>query len=193
MMTHRGHLFVLSAPSGTGKSTLIARLCQEVPNVWHSISMTTRTRRPSERDGTHYHFLDKTQFQAMIAKNGLLEWAQVYEEYYGTPRDEVDAHLARGDDVLLDLDVQGALQVKRLRTDVILVFIMPPSLEELSRRLETRATETAEKIRTRLSVAEEEMAQNHLYDHVVINEDADAAFGELKDIILKRRAEADPL
>lgn len=189
MMQSRGHLFVLSAPSGTGKSTLIDRSCRELPNIWHSISATTRTRRDYEQDGVHYFFMEKPRFDEMIARDELLEWACVYEECYGTPADAVDAHLAGGEDVIMDLDVQGALQVKHRRTDASLVFIMPPSLDELAKRLEQRATETGEDAEFRLSRAEEEMAQSHRFDHVIVNDDLDTAFQDLKKIILTRRGE----
>lgn len=191
MMQSRGHLFVLSAPSGAGKSTLIDRTCRELPNIWHSISATTRSQRDYEEDGIHYFFLGKTEFDEMIARNEFLEWACVFEEYYGTPAEAVDEHLAGGNDVIMDLDVQGALQVKRRRTEASLVFVMPPSLDELSKRLEHRATETGEDAEYRLSKAEEEMAQSHQFDHVILNDDLDAAFQELKKIILGQRGEVD--
>ena len=191
MMGSRGHLFVLSAPSGAGKSTLIDRSCRELPGIWHSISATTRPRRDYEQDGVHYYFMEQTRFEEMIAGNQLLEWARVFEECYGTPAEAVDAHLAGGDDVIMDLDVQGALQVKRKRAEASLVFVMPPSLDELAKRLKHRATETGEDVEFRLSKAEEEMAQSHEFDHVILNDDLDAAFEELKNIILARREEVE--
>jgi len=191
MMGSRGHLFVLSAPSGAGKSTLIDRSCRELTGVWHSISATTRPRREYEEDGVHYYFMEQTQFDEMIASDAFLEWARVFEECYGTPAEAVDAHLAGGDDVIMDLDVQGALQVKQKRAEASLVFVMPPSLDELTRRLEHRASETGEDAALRLSRAEEEMAQSHRYDHVIMNDDLDAAFSELRKIILTHRGEVD--
>ena len=191
MMGSRGHLFVLSAPSGAGKSTLIDRSCRELPDIWHSISATTRQKRDYEQDGVHYYFMEQTRFEEMIAGNQLLEWARVFEECYGTPAEAVDAHLARGDDVIMDLDVQGALQVKQKRAEASLIFVMPPSLGELAKRLEHRASETGEDVEFRLSKAEEEMAQSHRYDHVIINDDLDAAFEELKNIILAQREEVE--
>ena len=191
MMQSRGHLFVLSAPSGAGKSTLIDRSCRELPDIWHSISATTRPRREYEQDGVHYYFMEQTRFEEMIAGNELLEWACVFEECYGTPVDAVEERLAGGDDVIMDLDVQGALQVKQKRAEASLIFIMPPSLDELAKRLEHRASETGEDVEYRLSKAEEEMAQSHRYDHVIINDDLDAAFEELKNIILAQREEVE--
>ncbi len=189
MMRRRGHLFVISAPSGTGKSTLIGRSCAELPHVRHSVSATTRPRRDYEEDGVHYHFLEKPDFHDMITRNEFLEWAHVFGEYYGTPGSEVEAHLRRGDDVIMDLDVGGALQVKRMRPDARLIFVMPPSLEELGNRLRTRATEPDEKIASRISKAEEEMARRHLYDHVIVNDDVEVAFGELRRLLLQSRGE----
>lgn len=191
MMQSRGRLFVISAPSGAGKSTLIDRSCRELPNIWHSISATTRPRREYEEDGVHYYFMERPRFDEMIARNEFLEWAHVFEECYGTPAEAVDARLAGGDDVIMDLDVQGALQVKRRRAEASLVFVMPPSLDELSTRLEQRATETGEDAELRLSRAEEEMAQSHQFDHVIINDDLEVAFQELKKIILNHRGEVD--
>ncbi len=191
-MRQQGHIFVISAPSGTGKSTLIAHSCEELPRVWHSISATTRPRRALEEDGVHYHFLKKSDFHEMITKNEFLEWAHVYGEYYGTPQGDVEAHLSRGDDVIMDLDVQGALQIKRRRADASLIFVMPPSLDALRDRLKGRATESDEKMESRLSEAEEEMTQRYLYDHVIINDDMEAAFRKLRDLLLKRRGEGNP-
>ena len=191
MMQSRGHLFVLSAPSGAGKSTLIDRSCRELPDIWHSISATTRPRRGYEQDGVHYYFMEQPRFEEMIAKNEFLEWARVFEECYGTPVEAVEERLAGGDDVIMDLDVQGALQVKRKRAEASLIFVMPPSLDELAKRLEHRASETGEDARFRLSKAEEEMAQSHRYDHVIVNDDLDAAFQELRKIILLHRGEVE--
>ena len=191
MMQSRGHLFVLSAPSGAGKSTLIDRSCRELTGVWHSISATTRPRRDYEEDGVHYYFMEQPQFDEMIARNEFLEWALVFEEYYGTPAEAVDRQLAGGNDVIMDLDVQGALQVKRRRAEASLIFVMPPSLEELAVRLDSRASETGEDAELRLSRAEDEMAQSHRYDHVIMNNDLDTAFCELKKIILTQRGEVD--
>ena len=191
MMRSRGRLFVISAPSGAGKSTLIDRSCRELTGIWHSVSATTRPKRDYEQDGVHYFFLGQTQFDEMIANNEFLEWARVFEEYYGTPIAAVEERLAGGEDVIMDLDVQGALQVKRRRAEANLIFVMPPSLEELAVRLDVRASETGEDARLRLSRAEEEMAQSHRFDHVIMNDDLEAAFSELKKIILKRRGEGD--
>lgn len=189
MMRQCGRVFVLSAPSGTGKSTLIARSCEEIPGVRHSISATTRPKRDYEEDGVHYRFMERADFHEMTANDEFLEWARVFDEYYGTPRSEVEARLSGGEDVIMDLDVRGALQVRERRADAILVFLMPPSLEELGDRLRRRATESEEKIEARLSRAEEEMAQSRHYDHVIVNDDIEAAFQAFKELILARREE----
>ena len=124
MMERRGQLFVLSAPSGAGKSTLIDRIVHAVPNVWHSVSATTRGPRNYEKGGVHYFFMDRQLFHDKIKNNQFLEWAEVHNEHYGTPCEGVDQHLASGEDVIMDLDVQGALQVKRRRPDTKLIFII---------------------------------------------------------------------
>lgn len=187
MMSRRGQLFVLSAPSGTGKSTLIARALRELRNIWHSVSVTTRKPRDYETEGVHYDFLDSTSFHDMIKDDGFLEWAQVHGEYYGTPCEAVDRHLEAGEDVIMDLDVQGALQVKRRRPDTHLIFIMPPSLEVLRERLIGRESESEEIINMRLSIAEEEMSQRNLYDHVIVNDILEDALQELVAVITKTR------
>lgn len=189
MMPKCGRLFVISAPSGTGKSTLIGRACAEIPRVRHSVSATTRPKRGYEEEGVHYHFLERADFHDMITRNEFLEWAPVFGEYYGTPRSAVEARLRRGDDVIMDLDVWGALQVKRMRPDARLIFLMPPSLAELGNRLRARASEPEEKIASRISKAEEEMSRRHLYDHVIVNDDLEVAFGELRRLLLGSRGE----
>lgn len=190
MSARRGHIFVLSAPSGTGKSSLIERAVRELPGIWHSVSATTRPPRSYEKEGVHYFFLSPEEFHARIKRNGFLEWAEVFGDHYGTPADAVDQRLGAGQDVVMDLDVQGALQVKRRRPDATLVFIMPPSPEELSNRLRKRGAETEDRIQRRLARAEEEMAQRSLYDHVIVNEELDKAFRELAAIIRGHREKA---
>ncbi|MBI2177788.1 MAG: guanylate kinase [Candidatus Tectomicrobia bacterium] len=190
MSARRGHIFVLSAPSGAGKSSLIDRAVREIPGIWHSVSATTRPPRHYEKEGVHYFFLSTDAFHDLIKRNGFLEWAQVFGDHYGTPADAVDRRLETDEDVIMDLDVQGALQVKRRRPDATLVFIMPPSLEELAGRLRKRGAETEDRIQRRLARAEEEMSQRSLYDHVIVNAELDAAFRELAAIINAHRAKA---
>ncbi len=190
MMERRGQLFVLSAPSGAGKSTLIDRIVHEVPDIWHSVSATTRAPREYEKEGVHYFFMDRQSFQTKINNNQFLEWAEVHNENYGTPCEGVDQHLASGEDVIMDLDVQGALQVKQRRPDTKLIFIMPPSIEILRERLESRRSESEERILKRLSIAEEEISKKGHYDHVVVNDVLEDAFQELVAIINEYRKSA---
>jgi len=187
MTTPRGHLFVLSAPSGAGKNTLIEKAVREIPGIWHSVSATTRLPRAYEKEGVHYFFLGREKFHEKIKNGHFLEWAQVFGEYYGTPAEPVDRHLDAGEDVIMDLDVQGALQVKRRRHAATLVFIMPPSIEELRARLQSRGAESGIQLEKRLAEAEEEMSHRNLYDHVIVNRVLDDAFGELGSIIRSRR------
>lgn len=183
----RGHLFVLSAPSGAGKSTLIDRAIREIPGTWHSVSATTRAPRDYEKEGQHYFFLAREEFDKALAEDHFLEWAQVHGEYYGTPSESVDARLAGGDDVIMDLDVQGALQVKQHRPEAVLIFIMPPSIEELRKRIEGRQTETEESIQRRLSIAEKEMSHRDQYARVIVNDVIDVAYAELAEFIKSHR------
>jgi len=189
MMNPRGHLYVLSAPSGAGKSTLIAKAVRELPNLWHSVSATTRKPRHYETEDVHYLFLDRDTFHEMIKKDEFLEWAQVFGDQYGTPREPVDRRLAAGQDVIMDLDVEGALQVKRRCPEATLIFIMPPSLEDLRARLVGRESEPEDVINIRLCEAEEEMSRSPLYDHVIVNDDFDSAFRELVAVIENHREE----
>lgn len=187
MMDRRGSIFVLSAPSGTGKSSLVSQTLAEIPNVWHSVSTTTRAPRSYEKEGVHYFFTDRETFERRIAEKKFLEWAEVHGDYYGTPAEQVDEHLAAGNDVLMDLDFKGALQVKAACLDAILIFIMPPSVEELRHRLTHRRAETEEQIERRLSIAEEEMSHKDKYDHIIVNDILQEAFNKLAALIEDRR------
>ena len=179
----RGHLFILSAPSGAGKSTLINLAVSEIPNIWHSISGTTRKPRDYEKEGVHYFFMEREAFKKFIDNEFFLEWAKVHGEFYGTPTKAVDEHLDKGENVIMDLDVQGALHVKQKRPETKLVFIMPPSLRTLRERMEIRRTETEKDMLRRLSIAQKEMEYRDQYDFIVINDLLDEAFHELKSII----------
>lgn len=190
MMTQRGHLFVLSAPSGAGKSTLIDRAVSEFSGIWHSVSATTRPPRDYEEERVHYFFMSRADFQEKIEEDYFLEWAQVHDEYYGTPVREVDRRLEAGVDVIMDLDVQGATQLKERRPGARLIFIMPPSLESLRERLEGRNTESGERMNARIAKAEKEMAQRDRYDHVIVNDVLEDACRELAGLILEARGEA---
>ena len=179
----RGLLIVLSGPSGAGKGTLLKDLMERNPNVMLSISATTRKPRPGEQDGVHYHFLPKDRFTRLIARDGLLEYAEYCGNYYGTPRDDVEQWLEKGRDVILEIEVQGAAQVLGKCPDAVSIFIMPPSMGELEKRLRRRDTEDEEMIRHRLSVAREELNCVADYQYVVFNGQLEDAVDELNSII----------
>lgn len=181
-----GLLMVISGPSGAGKSTVIRTLLEtglmkEPP--FFSVSATTRAPRAGEREGVHYHFIGRDQFQALIDSDGLLEYAEYAGHLYGTPRAPVEEHLLQNRCVLLDIDVQGALQIRRCRPDAVLVFLLPPSWEELERRLRERKSELEDKIRRRLAIAHREFTNIRLYDYVIFNHSVEAAAEELSVII----------
>jgi guanylate kinase len=179
----RGNLFIVSGPSGAGKGTLVKEMLGRVPDVWVSVSVTTRPPRPSEHEGREYFFLTDEQFDALLTAGGLLEWAEVHGNRYGTPRAEVEARVAQGRQVILEIDPQGAMQVKKLRPESVLVFVTAPSMAELRRRLEARGSETEEQVRLRLTNAERELLFAEEYGHVVINDDIARAADELATII----------
>ncbi len=183
-----GLALIITAPSGAGKSTLIKRLRAEFPRAGFSVSCTTRAPRAGEVDGVDYVFLDQAEFQARIARNHFAEWAQVHGNYYGTPRQGVLDKLARGEDVLFDIDVQGA---KLLRANLGLgrtLFILPPSREELERRLSGRGTDSAETIARRMANAATEIAQAGWFDHLIVNDDLDRAYDRLRAVYLAEQA-----
>jgi guanylate kinase len=183
----RGLMFVLSSPSGAGKSTL-SRMLLEDPGVELSISVTTRPRRPGEVDGKHYHFIDKARFDHMVQDGELLEWAEVFGNLYGTPRAPVDKALADGRDMLFDLDWQGTQQVRdRAGKDLVSLFVLPPSVPELERRLKSRAQDSEAVIRSRMERASDEMSHWAEYDYVVINNDLDRTFAEVRAILAAER------
>ncbi len=179
----RGKLFVLSGPSGVGKSTILQMLSQR-QDFYFSVSATTREPRPGEEDGVHYHFHTPEEFRALIEEEALLEWAEYVGNYYGTPAKYVDEAIDAGRNVLLDIEVQGAGNVKKKRPEAVRIFIAPPSWEELARRLTERGTDSAEKIRERLSRAREEFSQAKDYDYIVINDEVEHAAAELEAIMV---------
>lgn len=179
----KGNLFIVSGPSGAGKGTLVKELLHRVPDVWVSVSCTTREPRPGETEGVEYHFVSDEEFDHLIANDGLLEWAKVHYARYGTPRQEVESHIAAGDQVVLEIDPQGAFQVKEKAPASVLVFIEPPSWDELQRRLVNRGSETKEQVEKRLQTARTELELVGKYDHVVINDDVARATDELARIV----------
>ena len=189
MLKRRGLLLILSSPSGAGKSTLTRNLVREDRGIRLSISVTTRAKRPSEINGVDYRFVESVaDFEEMRDRGDLLEWAQVHGNYYGTPRKPVEQALARGEDMMFDIDWQGTRQiVEKMRSDVVSVFILPPSMRELKARLERRAEDTPDVIERRLRNAREEIAQWSAYDYVLVNDDLDRTFGELRAIVAAER------
>lgn len=184
----QGLLIVVSGPSGVGKGTLVKELKRRLPELRHSVSVTTRAPRPGEEEGVHYFFRNEEQFQQMVANDELLEWSQfVNGLFYGTPRSYVEEQLAAGHDVVLEIDVKGAIQVKERLPHGAYVFLLPPTMEELEARLYKRQTEAAEAIRQRLSVAMDELNFLPLYDYQVVNDDLDHAARKLEAIVLAER------
>jgi guanylate kinase len=187
-IARRGIMLVVSSPSGAGKTTLTRNLLEQEENVSLSISVTTRPRRASEIDGVHYHFVSKRRFEAMRDSDELLEWAEVHGNYYGTPREPVEAALASQRDILFDIDWQGTQQLyQRMRSDVVSVFVLPPSASELRARLERRAEDTDEIIARRLRNAAEEIPHWSEYDYVLVNRDLDKSFARLRAILTAER------
>jgi len=179
----RGNLFIISGPSGAGKGTLVRELPARVPDLWVSVSVTTRAPRPGEVEGQHYFFTGADEFQHLADTGGLLESAEVHGNCYGTPRAAVEAKVAEGRQVVLEIDPQGAFQVKSMLPESVLIFIVPPSWEELQRRLAKRGSETKAQVERRLETAKRELELVGEYDHVVQNDDVPRAVGELVGII----------
>jgi guanylate kinase len=187
-VARRGLMLVLSSPSGAGKTTLSRRLLDADPTVALSVSVTTRKQRPGEVDGRDYHFIDAQRFDTMVANGELLEWAQVFGHRYGTPRARVEETLALGRDVLFDIDWQGTQQLREKAVrDLVSIFVLPPSIPDLERRLRTRAQDSDEVIHARMAKAADEMSHWAEYDYVVINTDIDRAFAEVRSILAAER------
>jgi guanylate kinase len=184
----RGLLFIVSAPSGTGKTTLVERLVQHVPNLRMSRSYTSRAARVGEQDGVDYNFISRDRFEAMIGEEAFLEWADVFGSYYGTSAADTDAALAHGEDVVLVIDVQGARQVRGLGRQVVSTFVLPPSSAILEQRLRGRSKDTDEQIARRLAVARREVSEYSQYDYLVINDELNAAVERLQGIVAAERA-----
>lgn len=179
----KGKLFVISGPSGAGKGTICKEVLDGERNIKMSVSMTTRAPRDGEIDKVHYHFVDHEKFLTLIEDDGFLEHANVYGNFYGTPKKQVMEWLEQGIDVILEIDVQGALQVKKTYPEGVFIFILPPSIEELKKRIMGRGSETEETMARRLGAALREISCIDQYDYRVINEDLDTAIGCVRSII----------
>jgi len=187
-IVRRGLMLVLSSPSGAGKTTLSRLLLEHDSGIELSISATTRPKRPGECDGVDYHFIDSARFRGMVEREELLEWAQVFDNYYGTPRAPVETSLSSGRDMLFDIDWQGTQQlVERAREDLVSVFILPPSTQELERRLVTRAQDSAEIVARRMAKAADEMSHWAEYDYVIVNREITSSLVELRAILQAER------
>jgi guanylate kinase len=185
----RGVMFVLSSPSGAGKTTIARRLLESDDNLTMSISTTTRPRRPSEMSGRDYNFTDRATFDRMVGRGEFLEWAEVFGNCYGTPRDPVEQALSAGKDVLFDIDWQGTQQVARVaRDDLVSVFILPPSMSELERRLRTRAQDSEEAVAGRMAKAADEISHYKEYDYLVVNHDVEQSVNTVASILAAERA-----
>ncbi|CAH1207262.1 Guanylate kinase [Paenibacillus plantiphilus] len=188
---NRGLLLVLSGPSGVGKGTVCSELRRKQDDLIYSVSATTRAPRQGEVDGVNYFFRSREQFQDMIARDALLEYAEYVGNYYGTPRDFVERTLDSGKDIILEIEVQGALKVKEKFPEGVFIFLVPPSLEELKERITGRGTEAADVIDNRMSVAVEEMNLIRYYDYAVVNDEIDAACHRIQCIITAERCRKD--
>jgi len=178
-----GKLFIISGPSGAGKTTLCREALKRFKGITYSISYTTRKPRNGEQDGIDYHFITKKEFKRKIESNKWVEWAEVYGNFYGTSAEFLDTCLASGKHILLDIDIQGTIQIKKQYPDSVTIFIMPPSLETLRTRLESRGTDTRQVIEKRLETAKKEMEEKDFYHHVIINDQLSKAVSELIEII----------
>jgi guanylate kinase len=184
----RGVMLVLASPSGAGKSSITRTLFGQDPHIGLSVSVTTRARRTDEVDGKHYHFIDVSSFERMRDNDELLEWARVHDNYYGTPRAKVEEQLSAGNDILFDIDYQGTLQLyEKCRSDMVTVFILPPSIQELRARLERRAQDSKGTIEKRLRNARLEMEHFDEYDYVIVNEDLEDSTQKVRSILAAAR------
>lgn len=180
-------LFIISGPSGCGKSTLVRNLLSQIPQVTFSVSHTTRPQRPGEEDGSDYHFVDTKEFNRLIAEGRMAEWAVVHGHHYGTSKLELEKRSAGGMDVVLDIDIQGARQIREKHKKGLFIFVLPPSYEELKRRLETRGQDSQDVIRTRLDTARKEIRAYPQFDFIIVNDSLESAQRELESIVLSER------
>lgn len=188
-MKKRGMLLVVSAPSGAGKTTIVKEILQQYPRFGFSVSATTRDKRPGEVNGNDYFFLSRMEFEKKIAADELVEHEEIYSNYYGTLKSEVEKSLSDGKDIIFDVDVKGALSIKSKYPEAVLIFIKPPSVETLRKRLEGRGSETLEQIDRRMARVRMELEKGESFDYIVINDDLKRAVNEVFDIINKKLKE----
>lgn len=186
-MNKNGKLYVFTGPSGTGKGTILSQVLKQDARLFLSVSATTRAPREGEIHGRHYYFLDKQTFEDKINNGEFLEYAQYVGNYYGTLEEPVNEQLANGNDVVLEIEVQGAMQIHEKRPDAVMIFVAPPSIEELERRLVGRGTENPEKVAARMKTAEEELKQADKFDYIIVNDDLDCAIADLLAILRAER------
>ena len=182
-----GQLFVVSAPSGAGKSTILAAVKKRAPSLGYSISHTTRKPRGDEKNGVDYHFVDDRTFTRMIDEDAFVEWARVYDNFYGTASSSLQAQISSGLDVLMDVDIQGGQNIKDRFPDSVLIFLLPPSLEELERRLRKRGTDIEPVIKARMESAAEDIKNCMWYDYIIVNDKLEKAINETQSIIISKR------
>jgi guanylate kinase len=187
MTTRHGHLFIVSAPSGAGKTTLCRAALGHFKDMLYSVSYTTRAPRKGEQDGVDYHFISKEAFKADIKTGRWSEWAEVHGNYYGTSAEFIEKGLSSGRDILLDIDVQGTMQILERYPDSVTIFVLPPSMDILRQRLEMRATESEMALKRRLENANKEMAHQNLYRHLIVNDQLSSAIEELISIVQRYR------
>lgn len=187
----RGNLVVISGPSGAGKGSIIQEVIKNNDHIWLSVSMTSRKIRGQEVEGKEYYFITREEFEAKIAHGEMLEYTEYSGNYYGTPRGKINEHLESGQDVILEIEIEGALNIKKMLPDTIFIFIMPPSMQELKKRLENRKTETEDKIIRRFKRAYQEINEVTKYNYVVVNDELEQAVSKVKSILLAERCRVD--
>ena len=183
---------MLSGPSGVGKDVVLMRVKSLPISMRFVVTTTTRSKREVESNGVHYDFVSRDKFESMIKKKALLEWAEVYGNYYGVPRDQVERALKQGDDVMVKVDVQGAMTIKKVMPQSVLIFLAPPSIEELQERLRKRNTESSAELNRRIATAKEELAQAEMFDYIVVNHKVEDAVAEIMDIIAVEKVHNKP-
>jgi guanylate kinase len=190
-MSSEGMLLVISAPSGAGKTTIAKEVLRQFPRFRFSVSATTRKRRPGEVDGKDYFFLSRDDFEKLLSEDGLVEHEEIYSEYYGTPRSEIDKALKKGENIVFDVDVNGALSIKNKYPEAVLIFIKPPSVQALQERLKGRGSESAEQIKRRLARVPMELEKGRLFDYIIVNDKLEIAVKEVFDIVSMHLSKGD--